>query len=262
MSNESLMRELDAWARTAANIFPDVSTCPHYTRCNASGRNPNGILNGKNCMMSYVGRKYRKDGIFPLVIVGLDHGDRCKASYDQRRTGIESHFQQGAGAFNDHYAGVVKTAAAILGGAAQRCARDCDKSCQKSRNSSALCVLDCIAQPNLVKCVRDDAETRRFIATSEMMANCVGHLVDELTRLRPKLVVFHGARAGWAVGQAIDSLKPIENVTDPPVLYEWPTSGAHLLFLRHPSFGHLKAQWDTVVLKALDYLRGRSLIPD
>jgi hypothetical protein len=99
-----------------------------------------------------------------------------------------------------------------------------------------------------------------------MKRNCAHHLVAELMILRPKLVVFHGVDAEWSIPQAIkpDKLNPVEEVPDHssrPVLYEWQALRAHLLFLKHPSRGHLNRQWDRVVVPALNYLRARNLIP-
>lgn len=45
------------------------------------------------------------------------------------------------------------------------------------------------------------------------------------------------------------------------VLYGWPVLGADLSFLNHPSYGWLDAQWDTIVVRALGYLRAKGCIP-
>ena len=61
---------------------------------------------------------------------------------------------------------------------------------------------------------------------------------------------------------AIDP-KRIANRKGEPVLYEWPSLGAHLLFLYHPSSrGDLfKKEWDKTVVPALDYLRRNGHMP-
>jgi len=133
-------------------------------------------------------------------------------------------------------------------------------SCQKSR------VIDRIAQPNVVKCVSATITDRESEATTTMWANCANHLVAELKILRPELVVFHGVNARWAVLAAIqiDNLTSIGNVDDShghSLFFDWPALGTRLLFLSHPSHGWLDKQWDTVVVRALEYLRGKGLIP-
>jgi hypothetical protein len=268
MSNDALLENLNKWAREHAHIYPDVSTCRFYHECNA-----HGILNGKHCMMIYVGREYGAPGVVPrLVVVGMDHGEPVAGSFTDRQSGIEHWYQNGHGAqdgFDRHYAGVVKTAAAVLG--YTEC-NSCVENgmCQKSRAPSRRCVIDCIAQPNVVKCVSDLARDRNCKATSTMWGNCAHHLVEELKILRPGLVVFHGVDAGWSVRNAIkpDVLHAIEperiiNRKGEPMLYEWPVLGAHLLFLYHPSSrGRVADQeWDKTAVPALDYLRRNGHIP-
>jgi hypothetical protein len=137
--------------------------------------------------------------------------------------------------------------------------------CQKSKDRTALCVLDRIAQPNAVKCVRDDAIDRGTMASDTMWANCAHHLVRELSVLRPNLAVFHGVKARWHVPNAIgrEFLTPVDGEADllKGILYEWSTLGAHVLFLPHPSRGWLDRAWDGVVLPAIKYMRDRGIIP-
>lgn len=258
MNNDPLMDSLDMWARKDARICPDVSTCRFYGTCNAAG-----ILNGKHCTMSYVGREFGSPTSFRLAVVGMDHGDQNAEDFEKRRLGIERYYQNGGCEFSQHYAGVVKTAAAVLGAAGDRCGGECKRTCQKASGPSLACVLDHIAQPNVVKCVPDDAVNRTSKTRDTMWANCAHHLVAELKILRPQLVVFHGAKAKWAVSAAIkpDTLSPVDGITNRQVLYEWPALGTYLLFLSHPSRGWLDRQWDMVVVPSLQYLRTKGYIP-
>lgn len=253
MSNQALIADLDHWARKDAHIDPKTFNCRFYEECNAS---VGGKLDhGNNCMMSFVGREFGVNGTFRLVVVGMDHGDPEGGSFEDRRAGIEDWYQKGGCKFNPHYKGVVKTAAVFFGSAGDYCRRMCGTSCQKSREPSLACVIDRIAQPNIVKCTpdKDTQINRESRATMTMLWNCTHHLIHELLILRPQLIVFHGAKSRWPVTTKLQSrgivLKSIESITDRhgPVLYDWPTLGAHLLFLHHPSRGGLDRQWDAVV---------------
>jgi hypothetical protein len=219
MTNDALMAELDTWAREDARMWPDVSTCQSYGVCNRQG-----ILNGKHCMMSYVGRDYGAPGISPrLALVGMDHRDQGRGDFADRRSEIEHFYQNRGCRFDPHYVGVVKTAAAVFGSSALRCQEAClkERSCQKSRDSTQPCVIDRIAQPNVVKCVSDLTTNGTCKASTTMWANCTNHLIAELKILRPELVVFHGANAKWSVKNAIGNLEPveIEQISGAPVLY-------------------------------------------
>ena len=260
MNNNALVGELERWARDKTHISPDVSNCRFYGSCNVGG-----ILDRKACVMSYVGRDYGSPSVFPrLVLVGMDHTDPDdRGDFMYHRSGIEGAFQNGGNQFNPHYNGVVKTAAAVFGGAAEFCQKTCLKKnmCQKSRVPSACCVIDKIAQPNAVKCVSNLATNSSCQATGAMWTNCAHHLVEELEILRPDLVIFHGAGIKWPVTNALKELEQIEVAGIGPVLYRWPAVGAHLLFLHHPAHNWLAKQWEPVVVPALDYLRARNLIP-
>jgi hypothetical protein len=279
MSNETIVAKLTSWAEQEARIFPDVSTCRFYSECNT-----NGILSGKHCMMSYLGREYLNgNDSFRLAIVGIDHAERESGSFEDRQRVIEYWYQSGRARFNQHYKGVAKTAAAVLGAEGAYCLRNCTHTCQKSHDPSAPCVLDRIVQPNMIKCVPDHALDRNSKATGTMWSNCANHLIAELRMLRPHLAVFHGAKARWFVLPAVrpESPNPVEDVSDRhgpvlyewpslrapvsdrhgPVLYEWPSLRAHLLFLHHPARSQLDRQWDTVVAKAIAYLRAKGAIP-
>jgi hypothetical protein len=267
MSNNDLMEDLKRWARDDSGISPDVSNCGFYGSCNVGG-----ILNGKHCLMSYVGRDYGRPGVFPrLVLVGIDHRDQISGDFMHRRSGIEHAWQNGGEkAFNPHYGGVARTAAAVFGGEAEFCQTMCRDICKKSRvpfdlvRPRPFCVLDRIAQPNAVKCVSELATNANCKATKTMWDKCAHHLVAELKILRPEVVVFHGAPIKTPVTKAIKELEPIKvaGIGPDPVLYRWPAVGAHLLYLHHPARGHLDRQWDTVVVPALNYLRAENLIPD
>jgi hypothetical protein len=262
MDNASLMAELIRWAREDARIDPGTFDCRFYSACNAHGQ----LCHGEYCSMSFIGRQFGEG--FRLAVVGMDHGDRETANFADRRKGIEDAYQpRGAGWLNPHYQGTVKVAAAVLGSAdCAGCAENA--KCQRSRGVA--CVIDRIAQPNVVKCVPVTQEGRQSKATATMWGNCAHHLVAELRLLRPELVIFLGADARWAVPNAIqpevlDAIEGIEDRNGQPALYNWPALNMHLLFLCHPSSRPrtlFDREWDKTGLAALDYLRARGLIPD
>lgn len=268
-SNDALMADLNRWAREQARIDPPAFQCRYYKNCNASigGTLPGGA----GCMMSYVGSKYGSDAVgeeFRLVIVGIDHGDSIGGNFDKRRTGIEGNYQDGGKNFNQHYKGVVKTAAAVFGESGNYCRQNCTKACQKPCEPELTqCVIDRIAQPNLVKCTPPNLDNRTSKATWQMKVNCAHHLTDELKLLRPKLVVFHGVEARQVMIHELKecSLDAREDgsISDKrgSVLYYSKTLAARILFLYHPSRGWLNRQWETVVVPALKDLRLRNLIP-
>ena len=126
----------------------------------ATGQSAELSPRGDGCMMSYSGRHYAdgaREEAFRLMIVGLDHGEHGFASYRGRQSSIEGYYVYNTNKFNSHYAGVVKTAAAVLGQEAGNCGADCARSgvCRKARgDTQAFCVIERIMQPNIVKCVR------------------------------------------------------------------------------------------------------------
>jgi hypothetical protein len=268
MTNDALIADLKNWSRKA-RIDPNAFDCPYYHKCNASIGNK--LQSGKGCLMSYVGREFgvdSGDGAFRLVVVGIDHGEPSGGNFDESREGLEKWYQKGGCDFNQHYRGVVKTAAAVLGSVGEYGRQMCVTSCQKSRDpASSRCVIDRLAQPNAVKCTPEDQQNRASRVTRPMMENCAYHLIDEIKIFRPGLVVFHGVEARSIIIPKIKErdlhVIPVEGITDAhgPVLYKWPILGAHLLFLYHPTYGWLDAQWDRVVVPALNYLRFRNLIP-
>lgn len=79
---------------------------------------------GKTCFMSYVGRLFGVDGAFRLVIVGIDRGDLGRGNFEDIRKDIEE--LRGGKRFNQHYKGVVRTAAAILGSTGDYCREKCE----------------------------------------------------------------------------------------------------------------------------------------
>ena len=100
-----------------------------------------------------------------------------------------------------------------------------------------------------------------------MKYNCSNHLIDEIKLLKLNLVVFHGLGSqnrflGTLKERKFDA-KPISSVTANygEVLFDVRPLETILLFLAHPSYGHLKRQWETVVVPSLAYLREHGLIP-
>jgi hypothetical protein len=268
MNNDSLMDRLKVWSRERAQIDPDSFDCRFYAECNASIHER--LQGGSGCQMSYVGCGYGANtDSFRLVIVGMDSGegeDKVGKDFDAARMSIEGWYQKDGCPFNPHYQGVVKTAAAIFGSSGQNCARLCDKSCQKSNIGAIDCVIDRIAQPNLVKCTPKDQKSRQSESTRNMKANCVNHLIAELQILKPNLTVFHGIEARSIVLPAFKTLYsdepiPLGKVRDGrgPVL--WKTPQTYLLFLYHPTYGWLNGEWNDVVEPCLKYLRDENLIP-
>jgi hypothetical protein len=265
-NNGALMSHLDRWAREDARIDPDPSffNCRFYDQCNASAGGQ--FCSGKYSSMSYVGREFGTG--FRLAIVGYDHGETYGHNFAQARSGIVNYYQNGGEDFNQHYKGVLETAAAVFGSEADYCGRMCKRSCQKSRDPQSSCIIDRIAQPNIVKCVPETQTNRTSLATTVMRVNCAHHLIAELKILQPQLIIFHGAESKWptihAIEESRDILNAIEDMKDGKghhVIYEWLTLHAYILFLHHPTRGGLKRQWDTVVVPALSYLRAQGCIP-
>src|SRR4051794_15190502 len=114
MANEALMAALETWASQTAKIDSHSFGCAFHSSCNKS-TGGNLSSRGEGCMMSYVGRRFSAgtpEATFRLMIVGLDHGRHGFASYRGRQQGVEADYVYNTNPFNDHYAGVVKTAAA------------------------------------------------------------------------------------------------------------------------------------------------------
>jgi hypothetical protein len=270
MSN-ALMQTLTSWARNEARISPDVFACRFYEGCN---RSVGGRLGpGTGCQMSYVGRRYAPEedpAAFRLVVVGMDHGEKSCGDYEVTQYGLERAYQVGEGDFNQHYRGVVRTAVAVFGDGAAYCRANCGSRCTGGSrpDTAAACVINRIVQPNVVKCTPEHQNDRRSRTTWDMWLNCAHHLAHELRLLQPHLVVFHGSWAPEAVLGALTAAgagaEPVEGAPRAGarnVLYRSAPLGTHILFLHHPSYGHLDRQWDPVVEPCLGFLRERGLIP-
>jgi hypothetical protein len=262
IGTQSIMTRLEAWASNDSLITPpDRFACPHYGACNASINQE--LREGEGCCMSYVGPHYGNG--FRLAVVGMDHGDFEPATFEIRQRGILKCYIEDRKKFNPHYAGVVKTAAAVLGKSGTHCQTFCTKSCDSTNNTD--CVIRRIAQPNLVKCVPHTQGNRTSRASRVMKVNCVRHLVAELRILLPKMIIFHGIQSRWIVRPEFErvgvDLVAIEECADAygPVLYRSTELGAHILFLYHPSRGWLDRQWPQVKTW-IGYLRGHTLIPE
>lgn len=276
MTDKELMDDLNKWSTDVATINPLKDfECAWYKECNSSiGETLN---RGNTCLMSYVGRQYG-DGTqstFRLAIVGMEHRSYDPVgSYEDRRDGIESYYQVEKHDFNQHYRGVVKTAAAFLGAAGKFCETNCVKKCARAMGMHAdgisECVLEKIAQPNMVKCAPEEGNASSK-SSNTMKANCANHLVNELRILKPHLVIFHGVAAEWAFPQSVrregteliplsraDSTVPASCANK---LFNWAERDCYVLFLHHPSRGCLGRQWQPIVLPCLEYLRQRKIIP-
>jgi hypothetical protein len=147
------------WARENALIDPHDFDCRYYDRRNGSVVGGH-LWRGKGCQMSYIGRHYGSciaEENFRLMLVGIDHGEKGGADFDEMRggvepiKGIEDWYQNGGCKFNPDYKGLVKTAAAVFGVTGEYCQTHCTASCQRSRNpGAAQCVIDQSARPNIV----------------------------------------------------------------------------------------------------------------
>ena len=113
MTSTDLKSQLQQWARDR-EILPQEFRCAHYDDCQASRKNIPPLQRGDTCMMSYIGRRYG-DTPYRLAIVGMDHGEHDGGDFHVRSDRIEAASYQQQGAFNQHYRGVIKTAAAVLG---------------------------------------------------------------------------------------------------------------------------------------------------
>jgi hypothetical protein len=260
-ATRDIMTQLEAWASNDARINPSCFACAHYAACNASINQE--LEQGDGCCMSYVGPRYGAG--FRLAVVGMDHGDFMRASFDERQRGILDCYVKGRNHFNSHYAGVVKTAAAVFGKRGYHCQTPCTKSCDAANNEN--CVIKQISQPNLVKCAPRTQSNRTSRASWIMKVNCARHLATELQILRPNLVVFHGIQSRWILKPEFEragiNLEAIEACADSsgPVLYRSAQLGSYMLFLYHPSRGWLDRQWSQVQ-SWISFLRERALVPE
>ncbi len=259
---KDVIAHLEKWASKDALIAPDHFGCRYYDGCNASVGL--ALRGGDGCCMSYVGHQY---GVgFRLAIVGMDHGKFNHQTFNERRQRILDRCVQ-EGFKRRHYAGVVKTAAAVLGKAGGYCRDNCAERC--CANKDERCVLNRISQPNLVKCCGRAQGGRDSKSTPVMKRNCARHLSPELHLLRPNMVVFQGESKetrkviGSEFARTGVDFQAIEECVDShgPVLYYSTQFGAHFLFTHHPSRDQLKKQWPQVEIW-LRYLRMHRLIPE
>jgi uracil-DNA glycosylase len=259
MKDDALMHKLKKWARGQAKIDPRAFRCPFHERDDGCNKSIGGKLNnGEFATMSFIGRAYALAD-FRLVMVGIDHGEKLRNDFTQRREGIEDHVLSEK--LNQHYRGIVRTAVSVFGKSGEDCRRCAESNrCTQSQH----CVIHRIAQPNFVKCVPQHQKGRKSKATWTMWNNCAHHLVAELKLLRPHLIVFHGAAAREHFLAAVIGLTTIcPDIQDSrgPVLYQWQAANTYLLFLHHPSHGRLAMQWKSIVVPALDHLRRGGHIP-
>ena len=215
-------------------------------------------------MLSYVGPVFGITGPRPirLAIVGMDHGDNDCGSYSDRTDSIIGCYLDRGERFNPHYRGVVRTAAAFLGQIGAQCAEDCwiNGRCRKSERPEVEdCVLERIAQPNIVKCV-PQISSRTSLSTPTMGRNCTNHLLAEWDIYKPNICIFHGVKSKWQflaaareMGFSAEAL-PVPTAT-PDTAYNFPSIPAKLFFFQHPSRNGLNRQWSADVEPCLKYLR-------
>jgi len=255
--------ELTNWSKEVA-IDPDQFSCRNFASCAASVHGNLGP--GTSAMMSYVGPQYDAGELansFSLAIVGMDHGDVDSGSYTERTNDIISFYRVGGAPFNPHYAGVIRTAAAILGRTAKRCEAECVTRCNGASDDQQPCVLERIFQPNVAKCVPTHALNRTSVVSQMMRENCAYHLLAELTIARPNLIVLHGAAVHSAFLMAVKATSQdvqISKFGNVQIVAADCLPGPALL-LHHPSRGWLDRQWQSSVLPALELLRSQGHIP-
>lgn len=245
-------------------ILPEVFSCPLYAACYSS---THGMMDGgDSCSMSFVGPDYETMRA-KVACIGIDHRDNVSSNYLERTNGILNHYQANGCKFNPHYQGVVRTAAAFLGGFGEQCnacwpgpARCCRMATDPTVQD---CVLDRIVQPNSVKCVplplpgQENANSR---STPTMRANCSNHLLAELRIMKPRLAVFHGADLKWPFlnalsGAGMDRVELPIGLPQPLTAIEVPALDMLMFFFHHPARNKLAQQWPTVVEPCLEYLR-------
>jgi|SRR6185295_145332 len=111
---------LDRWAANR-NLLPNALRCDVYAKCNESTGNQ--LRSGGTVCMSYIGSLYRQIDFSPtvrIVLVGKEHRPYDYdggADFVERQRGITEQHQIEKNRFNQYYAGVVRTAAAVLGSA-------------------------------------------------------------------------------------------------------------------------------------------------
>lgn len=271
MQSNEILADLQAWAQGDAKIEPGAFSCSRYNACNASAKG--ALRRDDTCAMSYIGERYsRQDTIDAepkLVIPGIDHGEPSGGgtTYQRGREHIKSVYINEGQAFNQHYQGVVKTAAAFLGRGGDHCSVNCKTHCAQSFGAAnSACVLEKLVQPNLVKCVPVSAPNMNSVTTRLMRDNCSHHLIAELRILKPDIVVFHGAKARPIVlsslmNNGVKTTPLVHNHEGNAVLSHVPELKLHMVFLHHPSRYHMDRTWDRDAVPSLEYLRKEGVIP-
>ena len=267
MSNDTLMAELEKWA-AESRVDPHGFDCRFYDQCNGKHAK---LDRGNTAVMSYVGRDYGVPSAMPiprLMIVGMDHGCPDSLTFEERREQIEGYEENTSKNFNPHYRGVVRTAAAFLGRYGAHCAAACKARCARSAALVALddCVLDRLAQPNLVKCVSLSVPNMNCKATGTMRTNCCNHLFAEIGLLRPDIVVVHGVSEQWHVLNhmqlhGIEHLDLGDRTGVPKVLYNAPKLDCHFVFLWHPAHNMMERIWASRAVPTLAHLTKTGITP-
>lgn|SRR5574337_62521 len=254
---------LERWSREACIVPGPRFNCKYYHDCDASIKHQ--LRRGEGSCMGYIGRNYGND--FKLIFVGMDHGEFSPSStYSDNYDWIQEHYVSGNDHFNAHYRGVVKHGATIFGISASHCKSSCLNWCHRSNDAD--CVLNLVAQLNIVKCVPETQENKTSMATQNMKKNCMTHLIAELRILHPQMIVFHGINSREPVIHAFNqssidliAIKECSYDDGRPALYRSDDLGCHVLFLYHPARGWLERQWPQFQLW-ISYLRDQGLVPN
>lgn len=255
-----LLNDLDKFT-DERRILPEKFQCKSYDSCNQSTGDK--MIGGAGCMLSHVGLRIEETGqsVPRLAIVGMDHGENDCGSYTERTLGITDIYISRGEPFNDHYQGVVRTAAAFSGSFGAECDQGCwrQRRCRKSVDAQTqTCVLERIAQPNIVKCA-PGTENRTSRATATMRTNCSRHLLAEFAMYRPQIAVFHGVKSKWHFLAILREAEytyeklPVETEAS-DIAFVVPQVGLKLFFFRHPTYGWLADQWESDVVPCLRYL--------
>jgi hypothetical protein len=256
---------LDEWARLRGINDPDNFTCCFLELCKR-----HRLVDGKQCCNSYVAPGYSATpDDFRIAVVGMEHGSKAFETHESRRELILRAYciaDREQSSFNGHYEGVVRIAAAIFGESAKDCASGCTTICQRYKS----CVINRIAQPNLVRCTPIDQTDSTSRSSSEMKHNCSLHLLEELKILRVQLVIFQGGGKGtrkivtdtWGKVRRmkLTGLLRDGNAADDYILYHAQEESMHILFTYHGGRHRLAGQWPKVQ-KWIAYMREEGIIP-
>ncbi len=249
-----------------------VTELEHWTLRNALPPAPNtvcrcGLESKLRSVAAYVGPHY--DTRFPRILfVGLDSGRGWGEplvnvhSVQEERVKDCREEQQ---AWNPHYKGCVRTAAAILG---LDCERDCKQNCAKKE--SLECAFLRLSQANAVRCVGVD-EKDSDCRSQNRVAKCLPYLFSEICILRPDVIVLQGrnqrtghlhksfrqelGRGEWGElqGEELDLVQEIRWLKCDA--WQGPT---WLASLRHPSsLGRLRLEaiWESHYRPAVERIR-------